>query len=100
VPESPALTFCTSGLTIQVDADALRPLIEAVVRDVVERLGDDGRIGYSEVEAAAMLGVPRHTLRDCRLRNEVQAARVGKQVRYARSELIRLLTAGSVNGRE
>src|SRR5262245_44245317 len=89
--ESPALTVTAGGLTIAINADALRPLLEAVVIDVLNRIGTDGRIAYSETEAAALLGVARHVLRDARLDRKVRAAKVGRGVRYTRSELMRLL---------
>lgn len=81
---------------MSINADALRPLIAAVVRDVMDRLGNDGRLSYSELEAAELLGVPRHTLRDMRLAGKAHAAKLGRGVRYSRAELMRLLTAEPV----
>lgn len=88
---SPALTVTAGGLTIAINADALRPLLEAVVIDVLARVATDGRIAYSETEAAALLGVARHVLRDARLDGKVRATKVGRGVRYTRHELLRLL---------
>lgn len=91
---TPAVVLTAHGFSVTLDADVLRPLIEAIVSDVHVRIGDDGRLAYSEAEAAALMGVPRHTLRDCRLRGEVQAVRVGKQIRYSRAALVGLLEGG------
>ena len=69
------------------DIDDLRPLIAAAVRATIDeidadkaRLGD--RLAFPENEAAGLLGVPRHVLRDCRLRREIVGARVGRRVVY------------------
>jgi hypothetical protein len=48
-------------------------------------------LGYTEGEAAAMIGVARHVLRDCRLRGEITARRVGKRFVYSRSTILRFL---------
>ena len=74
----------------------LRPLIEREVAETVERLEDEraklgNRLGYPEAEAAALLGVARHTLRDCRLRGEIEGRLVGKKIIYFRDELIRFM---------
>lgn len=76
------------------DAD-LTPLVEQVVVKVVEKLdrtAADDRLAYSEAEAAELLGVKRHQLRDCRLRGEIHARRVGRGYRYLRAELIKWLS--------
>ena len=39
-------------------------------RKPLSTLGD--RLGYPEAEAAALLGIERHVLRDCRLRGEIR----------------------------
>lgn len=94
--DGPAVTVSAGGLTLAINSEALRPLLEAIVRDVVDRCGGDGRIAYSESEAAALLGVPRHTLRDARLAGQVHAVKIGRGVRYSRSELLRLLSGPPV----
>jgi hypothetical protein len=78
------------------DIDALRPLLhDAIARIVIELhenpLHKSDRLGYTEGEAAAMIGVARHVLRDCRLRGEIAARRVGKRFVYARTTLLRFL---------
>lgn len=79
------------------DIADLRPLIDAAVRATLEQLAetdravDPGRIGFTEPEAAALLGVERHALRDARLRGEVSASKIGKRLIYARDELLEFL---------
>lgn len=81
---------------ILFDDSVLRPLIERVVGTVLDRLEAQReaigeRMAYSEAEAAALLGVQRHVLRDARLRGELSGSRVGKGIRYERDELLRFL---------
>jgi hypothetical protein len=76
------------------DLEAFKPLVAEVVRTVLaelKRANGSSRLAYTEAEAAALLGVPRHSLRDCRLRGEIHATKVGKRLIYARSELQRLV---------
>lgn len=81
------------------DVDTLFPIIRAAVRatlaeiEAAERkLGD--RLGYTEVEAAAQLGVARHVLRDCRLRGEIVGRVVGRKILYSRETLLKFLADG------
>ena len=76
-----------------IDDHALRRLIEATVEVTVERIEADrarlkSRLAYTEPEAAALLGVRPHVLRDARLRGEITATRIGKRVAYERGELL------------
>ena len=81
-------------LSLNLDPDALRPLIAEVVAQTVAaleadraRLGD--RLAYSEPEAARLIGLHVHQLRDERLRGRITASRiVGRQVRYLRQDLL------------
>lgn len=86
--------FCWYVMKLEAnDIAELRPVITAVVQAVLSELegrqAKMDRIAYSEAEAASLLGVARHVLRDCRLRGEIQARKVGKEFRYHRSELER-----------
>ncbi len=79
-----------------IDDNDLLPLIERTVAAAMERLESiseklNGRLAYPEPEAAALLGIRPHVLRDARLRGTVKATRVGKRVLYARDDLLRLL---------
>jgi hypothetical protein len=85
------------AVALAVDPAALRPVIVAVVRETLAaleadraRLGD--RLAYSEAEAARLLGLNPHQLRDERLRGRVAASKiVGGRVAYTRADLERYL---------
>ena len=87
-------------MNFRIDESDLRPLVHLVVGEVLDQVrGEEaklnGRLGYSEAEAAALLGVRPHVLRDCRLRGEIKARMVGKRYIYARESLIRFLGEGA-----
>jgi len=82
------------------DMEAMRPLVVAVARQVAaEMMGaanaiPDGRLAYSEAEAASMLGLNPHQLRDERRRGRIAASViVGNRVRYSRDDLVGYLAA-------
>ncbi len=87
------------GFHLALDPAALEPLIAAVVEATLARveemrgrLGD--RLAYSEAEAARLLGLHVHQLRDERLRGRIAASRiVGKKIRYTRDDLLAYLMA-------
>lgn len=80
----------------QTDIEQLRPAILDATQKIVEELRQDNeRIGYTEAEAAALLGVRHHVLRDCRLRGEIAARRVGKRYVYSRAALERFLSSSA-----
>lgn len=88
-----------------IDPEALRPLVEQVVRVAIERLEavkgdlDPDRLAYSEPEAAALLGLNTHQLRDERGRGRITASLVvGRRVRYLRSDLIAYLMRERTDG--
>lgn len=96
-------------LTINVNGDSLGPLIRAVVVEVLGQLEADRqqldavagpqRLCWSEAEAAAMLGLEPHQLRDERLRGRIAASSiVGRRVRYTREDLVGYLAARRVDG--
>jgi len=81
---------------IELDPADLRPIVEAVVTEVLGRVQDDeaklgGQLAYTEPHAAAFVGLPRHSLRDARLRGEVEASKIGKRIVYSRESLLALL---------
>jgi hypothetical protein len=88
------------ALALALDADALRPLVRAVVAEVLAsleaanaRLPD--RLAYSEAEAARLLGLNPHQLRDERLRGRVAASKiVGGRIAYTRADLEAYLLRG------
>jgi hypothetical protein len=79
-------------MQITFAADELRPMIEAVVTEVVSRFGDAGRVAFPEAEAAGLMGVKRHVLRDARLRGEISGSKVGRGYVYTRADLLAFLT--------
>jgi hypothetical protein len=77
----------------QFSPDDLRPVIESVVTELLERFADSGeQIAFGEAEAAAMLGVARTTLRDERYRGRVNASLVGRKIRYTKRDLLEYLS--------
>lgn len=49
------------------------------------------RLAYNEWEAATVLGVKGHVLRDARLRGEIESTYVGGRIAYSRTHLINYL---------
>jgi len=84
---------------LQLDNESLRPLISAIVREVVEHLDEcrervGGLLAYGEPEAAALISLAPHQLRDARLRGEIQASRgPGGRILYSRDQLIAYLAS-------
>ena len=80
-------------------AEALRPVIAEVVREVLAHVeADRAQLGakevYSEAEAAAYIGVNEWSLRDERKRKRITASViVGRRIRYTRADLMRYLAA-------
>lgn len=87
----------SNGVALHLSADVLRPLITDVVREVLAQQAEASaklpdRLCYSEAEAAALLGLERHQLRDTRRRGEIAASVVcGRRVRYSRDDLVEYL---------
>jgi hypothetical protein len=87
-----------------LDVEVLRPLIDATIEQVLARLelvratlGPE-KIAYTEAEAAGLLSMARHQLRDERLRGRIQASQVvGRQVRYMHADLVAYLLRNRVN---
>ena len=77
--------------------EMLRPIIEAVTREVFlqmesAREATAGQIALSEEQAAQLIGVRPHVLRDERLRGKIKASQiVGRRTRYLRSDLLNYL---------
>ncbi len=77
-------------MKIEVDPEALRPVVVAVVAEALAQLGTvtgSDRLAYPEAEAASLLGLKSHQLRDARLRGEIQAVRLAGRIGYTREEL-------------
>ncbi|MDP7018369.1 MAG: helix-turn-helix domain-containing protein [Pirellulaceae bacterium] len=72
------------------DQAGLREVVRVVVRETLEHFEksqNTDRIAYTEPEAAALIGIPRHSLRDARLRGEIEASKIGRRIIYRREEL-------------
>jgi len=84
------------SVKIEFDHDALRPLVNLAVAEALDRMEEErarfnGRLAYTEPEAAVLLGVKPHVLRDCRRRGELRGAKVGSKIVYTRSDLVAFL---------
>lgn len=82
------------------DIADLQPVIAAAVRATLAeiaaseaKLGND-RLGYTESQAAQLLGIAKHVLADARRRGEIFARKCGKAYLYDRRELLRYLADG------
>lgn len=91
-------------MQIKFEDRDLEPLIQRVVTRVLDQrqvndatLGS--RIGFTEAEAAGLLGMKPYVLRDARLRGEIVGSRIGKKIYYDRDELLKLLTRNRTEGR-
>jgi hypothetical protein len=87
-----------TALSLQLPAEVLEPLIQRAVEAAILRLEaervrlGDRRLYYSEEEAAALLGVPSHVLRDERRRKRIAASSiVSRRIRYLHSDLVEYL---------
>ena len=83
-------------LKIEVDETALRPIVKLAVAEALDRMEAEraklqGRLAFTEPEAAVLLGVKPHVLRDCRRRGELQGAKVGSKIVYTRADLLDFL---------
>ena len=82
---------------LEFDPEDLQRLIAPIVAEVLgqtdqaqQRLGN-GRLAYSEAEAAGLLGIARHSLRDSRLRGELVGTKIGNRIFYEHAELLSYL---------
>ena len=81
-------------MQVMIDPVELAPIIAATVSEVMARIRDDetalgDRLAFSEQEAARLLGLESHQLRDERLRGRIAASQiVGRRIRYRREDLI------------
>ncbi len=84
-------------LNVTLDAESLRPVIEAAVAETLARLRDDeahvgDRMAFDEPTAARLLSLEPHQLRDERLRGRITASTiVGRRIRYQREDLLAYL---------
>jgi hypothetical protein len=82
------------SMQLQLEPEDLKPIIEQVATELLARLETeraklDGKLAYSEPEAAALIGLQPHQLRDERLRGRITASSiVGRRVRYLKQDLL------------
>jgi hypothetical protein len=86
-----------SSVNLQLEPDALEPVITRAVEMALAKLDAvqaalNGKLAYSESEAADLLSLEVHQLRDERLRGRIQAYQiVGRRIRYRREDLVAYL---------
>jgi hypothetical protein len=86
-------------LNLNFNAEDFGPLVEAIVTKVLakietaqDRMGD--KLAYDEPEAARLLDLKTHQLRDARLRGDIVASKItGRRIRYAKQDLLNYLAA-------
>ena len=83
-----------TGLNLQLDPEVLDPIIREVVKLTIAALEQDratvgDRLAYSEAEAARLLSLHVHQLRDERLRGRIKASvGPGRMILYSRGDLM------------
>lgn len=87
-----------TGVQLQVEIDSLRPLVRAVVAEVLAELGQiggsDGRLAYTEPEAAALLGLTSRQLGEQRRAGRLSYSRGPKgSILYSKGDLLEYLAS-------
>ncbi len=84
-----------------VDADLtdtirgiLREELKAALQSAKKSKARYGKLGYTESEAADVIGVPMRTIQDARRNGRINAARIGKHWIISRKEIDRMLREG------
>ena len=78
---------------LHLDTDELRSLVHETVAHVVDQLDEfkalyNGRLAFTEAEAADLLGLKQHQLRDLRHNGKISYTRiVGNRIRYTIEDL-------------
>ncbi len=84
---------------IQCDPELLRPIVEAVLAEALARLEADrarfsDKMAYGEPEAARLLSLRVHQLRDERRRGRIEASQgPGRLILYTPAQLLAYLTS-------
>src|SRR5688572_22617128 len=90
----------TAQTNSALDNDILQKLeksFESIVSKAIAGLRDcdpshaHNRLAFNEPEAATLLGVRQHVVRDARLRGEIESTRVGSRIAYTRHDLLAYL---------
>ena len=94
---SPRCDDASQAMQLSIHPSAFASVVEATVIKTwqailadMDRLGD--RLAFSEAEAARLLSLKQHQLRDCRLRGEIGAS-IGpcRKILYRREDLLAYL---------
>jgi hypothetical protein len=86
-----------AALTLQLGGEALVPLVRQVVQEALAQLEAaraalPDKLAYGEAEAAALLSLQPHQLRDERLRGRIKASvGPGRRILYTRAQLLEYL---------
>lgn len=84
-------------MKLSIDLAELQPLIERVVEETIARMQHieatlPQKMAFSEPEAARLLSMQPHQLRDERRRGRIKAsAVVCRRIRYSREDLVEYL---------
>ena len=87
------------GINLELDPETFRPLIEAAAAEAVARVGAvqaqlNGKLAFSEPEAARLLSLEPHQLRDERRRGRIMASvGPGRKILYSREDLLAYLAS-------
>ena len=104
-PNSSTREGSGSGINLQVDPEQLEPLLKKVVTETIVQLEADraklnDKLAYSEPEAARLLGLQPHQLRDARLAGRIGCSQItGRRIRYTREDLLNYLAANRWEGK-
>jgi hypothetical protein len=87
------------SLSLSIDAEALRPLVRVAVEEALAaveaaRSNLPDKLAFGEAEAARLLSLHQHQLRDERLRGRIGASvGPGRKILYSREQLLAYLAA-------
>ena len=86
-------------MRIELEADDIRRIVAEVLQQMeADRAKLNGDwLARNEADAAAAIGIARHSLRDLRLRGLVNASKLGARVVYSREQLASLLAQNEID---
>lgn len=79
------------GIAITLPLESLRPFLTEIVGEALSVANYGDKMSYTEAEAAKLIGVPKNTLRDARLKHRIAARKIGNCNHYTRRSLQRFL---------
>ena len=92
-------------MQVNISPEELAPVIAATVAATLEAIRSDeaklgDRLAFSEPEAARLLGLETHQLRDERGRGRIGSSSiVGRRIRYVRADLLAYLNRNRTEAR-